>query len=139
MRPTFLNFRSPKDLTPDFYCPKVTNDGGQLLERTFMPPGIKFSQHGMYPKSKSPLRIINEVESMMPCSATGGSSVFMSSVERFQSEASQSKVGFRVGPGSYMDQNSVQSLKKNSGAPKIMKLSITGNSQEQNKYMYVGS
>jgi hypothetical protein len=29
------------------------------------------------------LRIINEIESMMPCSATGGSSVFMSSVERF--------------------------------------------------------
>lgn len=52
----------------------------------------------------------------------------MSSVERFQSEASKSKVGFRVGPGSYMDQNSVQSLKKNTGAPKIMKLTITGNS-----------
>ena len=93
----------------------------------------------MYPKSRSPLKIINEVESMMPCSTTGGSSVFMSSVERFQSEASKSKVAFRVGPGSYMDQNSVQSLKKNSGAPKIMKLSITGNSFDQNKYMYVGS
>jgi len=57
----------------------------------------------MYPKSKSPLKIINEIESMMPCLAAGGSSVFMSSVERFQSEASKSKVGFRVGPGSYMD------------------------------------
>lgn len=128
MRPTFLNFRSPKDLTPDFYCPKVTNDGGQLLEHSYMPPGMKFSQHGMYPKSKSPLRKINEIESIMPCSASGGSSVFMSSVERFQNEASKSKVGFRVGPGSYMDQNSVECLKKNSKAPKIMKLSIIGNS-----------
>ena len=94
MRPTFLNFRSPKDLTPDFYCPKVTNDGKQLLEHSYLPPGMKFSLHGMYPKNKSPLRIINEVESMLPCSASGGTSVFMSSVDRFQSEASKSKVGF---------------------------------------------
>jgi hypothetical protein len=27
MRPTFLNFRSPKEITPDFYNPMVTNDG----------------------------------------------------------------------------------------------------------------
>jgi hypothetical protein len=77
---------------------------------------------------------------MMPCAASGGSSVFKSSVERFQTDASNSKgVGFRVGPGSYMDQNSVDHLKKNPKAPKIMKLSITGSSKDQNKYMYVGN
>jgi hypothetical protein len=60
MRPTFLNFRSPKDLTPDFYCPKVTTDGTKLLEHSYLPPGVKFSFHGVFPKSKSPLRTISE-------------------------------------------------------------------------------
>jgi hypothetical protein len=66
MRPTFLNFRSPKDLTPDFYCPKVTNDGKPLLESSYLPPGMKFNLHGAYPyqqkraTSKSPLKTINE-------------------------------------------------------------------------------
>jgi hypothetical protein len=35
MRPTFLNFRSPKDLTPDFYCPRVTNEGKSFLEFSY--------------------------------------------------------------------------------------------------------
>jgi len=35
MRPTFLNFRSPKEVTPDFYCPRVTNDGKTLLEYNY--------------------------------------------------------------------------------------------------------
>ena len=62
MRPTFLNFRSPKDMTPDFYCPKVTTDGTKLLEHSYLPPGVKFSFHGVFPKSKSPLRTITEYD-----------------------------------------------------------------------------
>ena len=66
MRPTFLNFRSPKDITPDFYCPRVTIDGNKLLEHSYQPPGVKvyFKMGGVNPKktSKSPFRTIKDYD-----------------------------------------------------------------------------
>ena len=56
MRPTLLNFRSPKEKTPEFYQVQMTNTGEHLnfrstsinKKKSIMPQAIRFHEQSVY-------------------------------------------------------------------------------------------
>ena len=137
MRPTFLNFRSPKELTPDFYCPRVTNDGKALLESYYRSHiGKKSISPNKYDASLSSLQNYTAAQSTTISSSMfhgaasslslHGSSPFLSNVDRFryQEKLKQTGSGFRVGPGSYEPLAKAVKKREDFGVPKIKKLTV---------------
>jgi hypothetical protein len=113
MRPTMLMFRSPKERTPEYYVPQMTNDGNNL----------SFGSLSKRIKKSSRVRV----------------STSFSKQERFADYKYLAKItSKKLGPGTYKDSENFRSLRQKPCPTKIVK-SVLGDDSTDPSYMYVGN